>query len=311
MLSIPTRGISRSVDAHNVKLDVLCDWIEASVLFVDGELSPINVVDTLTEEYIYAKQDMASRMVGDAWAELRRRQSCLGDGTSFTITTDRITRRRRSWKDTPAHSFCVLLSLAKWYSDWARQFGKDYTEQGELFEELTKQSLEAQFLGWQMHLTGWSRTRTHRLTEVVEMVANRLGESKGNIERWNKPTAKEAGLDLLCYRPFPDNRVGIPVYLMQCASGGDWAGKLHTPSLKIWTDMVKFIAKPKRAFATPFAFLDDDFVRNCQLVGGMLLDRYRLLSAVNHKKNWLSNELKKRLIAWSAPRISKLPRRDL
>lgn len=310
MLRIPARGVYRSVNSHNVSIDVLCDWIEGSLLFGESELSTTDVIDVLIENYIYDEQEMASQRVSDAWAELKRRQACLGDEASFSIKSHRISRRRNSWEDTPAHSFCVLLSFAKWYSEWASQFGKDYTEQGEIFEELTKESLEVQFGGWQIHLTGWARTRPNKLTSVVEEVANQLGEYKGKIERWSKPTANEAGLDILCYRPFPDGRVGVPVYLLQCASGGDWEGKLHTPRLEIWTRLIEFTARPKKAFATPFAFLDDEFIRNCNLVDGMLIDRYRLLSAARYKENWISKELRSRIIDWAAPRIAKLPSRD-
>ncbi len=306
MLKIPIKGIT----PHNVELDVFCDWIEGSVLFVEKVLSTTDIVDALCEDYIYTDQDKGFRVVADAWTELRRRQVWIGSGAPFSITGRRITRRSRSWENTPAHSFCVLLALAKWYSRWAKQFGSDYTEQGELFEELTKESLETQFSGWRIHLTGWSRTRANMLASIVADVETHLGEHKGDVGRWTKPRAKEAGLDLLCYRPFPDGRVGVPVYLMQCASGGDWEGKLHTPNLKIWTKVIEFAATPRKAFATPFAFTDRDFIQNSNLVDGMLLDRYRLLSAAQHRKNWLSSQLRNRIVAWATPRVTELPRRN-
>jgi hypothetical protein len=241
---------------------------------------------------------------------LRRRESCVGNGSPFTVSGLRITRQYDSWQDTPAHSFCVLLSLAKWYREWARPFGSDYTEQGALFEDLTKESLEKLFSGWHIHQTGWTRTRTNRLATVVDEVADHLGESKGVIERWTRPTANEAGLDLLCYRPFPDRRVGVPVYLMQCASGGDWEGKLHTPNLNIWRHIVQFAAMPKKAFATPFAFLEDEFIRNSALVDGLLLDRYRLLSVADTEEEWVSRSLRRRIIRWARPRVRTLPTRS-
>jgi hypothetical protein len=311
MLQIPTKGISRSVTTHNVELDVFCDWIEGSILFIDDKLSSTDIVDALTEDQIYDDQDMAAEMVANAWTELKRRALCVGDGVSFSISGSRITRQYPSWRDTPAHSFCVLLSLAKWHREWAQQFGSDYTEQGALFEYLTKETLERLFSGWIVHATGWTRTRTNGLAAVVDTVASHLGESKGKVERWTRPTAKEAGLDLLCYRPFTDKRVGVPVYLMQCASGSDWVGKLHTPSLRIWTKVVEFTTEPKKAFATPFAFLEDDFRINCNLVDGLLLDRYRLLSVVGSEEEWVSDSLKERIIAWCEPRVAELPSRDV
>jgi hypothetical protein len=163
--------------------------------------------------------------------------------------------------------------------------------------------------GWTIHRTGWSRTKPEKLTEIVHELASRLGEAVGNIPHWTNPGANELGLDLLCYRPFPDARVGVPVYLLQCASGANWHEKLHTPQLEIWSKIIQFVATPRKAFAIPFALVDGDFVRKCALVGGLLIDRYRLLAATCVDDNWLSGPLRARLIAWLSPRIDALPLR--
>jgi len=307
MLALPTRGISRSVNVHNVELDVFCDWIESNILFEEEELWETDVIDVLLEEQIYDDNDMASEIVSNAWTELRRRQSWIGTGSPFSIMARRISRIG-TWRQAPAHSFCLILSLSKWYRPWARQFGSDYTEQGELFEEVIKESLVQQFRDWEIIVTGWSRTRRSGLTKIVNEIGNKLGESVGNISRWTNESAKDAELDMLCYRPFVDGRVGIPLYLFQCASGADWDNKLHTPRIEIWKRLVEFAAIPKKGFAIPFALLDGDFVRSCNLVDGIVIDRYRILAAVSYKQNWVSSELSKRLITWSKSRIAKLPR---
>lgn len=309
MLALPTRGISRSVDSHNVKLDILCDWIEANVLFDEEELSTTDIVSCLLNENIYKESDMAFDIVSSAWTEFRRRQANIPNGTPFSISGQRISRKI-GWTQVPAHGFCVLLSLAECYSGWAEQFGNDYTDQGKLFEELMEESLNCQFKNWQLMLTGWTRTRPIALQDIVETIASELGETVGDITRWTTDSANDEGLDLLLFRPFVDGRVGIPVYLMQCASGANWKDKLHTPRLETWSKIITFAAKPKKAFAIPFALLDEDFIRNCSLVNGMLIDRYRILSAALYKKSWLSPKLKKGLVDWCKPRIEKLPRRE-
>lgn len=306
MLALPTKGISRSVDKHNVDLSVFCDWIEGSILFSEEEFSSTDVVDILLEGLIYEDQGFAAEIIADAWAELQRRHTLISPGIPFSVEHRRI-KRLRAWQDVPAHSFCVLLALSTWYSGWARQFGSSYTEQGELFELLTKESLEQQFTDWEIYYTGWSRTNTVKLPEVLQEVRDRLGEAPGQIEPWVNSNANEAGLDLLCYRPFLDRRVGIPVYLMQCASGSNWEEKLHTPDLKVWTKVIQFAATPRKAFATPFALMDNDFAKTCNIIDGMLLDRYRLLAACNHRDDWVSPSLRDRIIAWSEPRVAALP----
>ncbi len=278
-------------------------------MFLDEEISTTDCVDALSEGQIYDNQDMAAEIVADGWSELRRRQSSIGSGSPFSITALRL-KRIKKWDEVPAHSFCLILALQKWFRKWAKQFGKSFNVQGELFELVTKESLEHQFSGWTIHKTGWSTSAPNKLGAVVDGVVSHLGEPRGKVERWTKPDANEAGLDLLCYRPFADKRVGIPVYLMQCASGGDWEGKLHTPSLKIWGRVVEFTAKPRKAFATPFAFLNADFIRNCNLVDGLLLDRYRLLAPARENNEWISGALRKKLVAWVKLRIRDLPLRE-
>jgi hypothetical protein len=309
MLALPDNGFCRSVEEHNVPLDAICDWIEGSILFDSDAVSTTDVIDVLIEEEIYADDDFASQIVETAWAEMQRRSAWVNGAVPFRIGHRRI-ERLLPWEDFPGHSFCVTLALAECYPEWAKVFGSNYTQQGELFELLTKESLEHQFPGWQIHQTGWTRSRTVRLAQVVEDVASRLGEATGHMNLWTNPNAKEKGLDLLVYRPFEDKRVGIPVYLMQCASGRNWETKLKTPDIAIWRNVIRFTVEPKRAFSAPFALLDDDFERTCVVVEGMVLDRYRLLAASGRGADWVSPSLKDRIINWARPRIAALPRAD-
>lgn len=310
MLALPSVGMHRSVETHNVNFTALCDWVEGSILFdEEEELSLSDVVDMLTENEIYAKQDFAWQIVNDARAEIERRLAWLGEGAPIEVASLRL-RRNRAWQDVPAHSFCIILSFSKWYPKWARSFGQDYNEQGELFELLTKEAMEKLFPHWTIHRTGWSRTQANRLDDVVREVVDHLGEAVGSVEDWTEGNANEAGLDLLCYRPFTDGRVGVPVYLMQCGSGGNWDDKLHTPNLRIWTKIIQFAAEPKKAFAMPYALSDKEFRINSNLVNGLLLDRYRLLSTCCNEADWVSADLRDRLIAWLEPRIATLPQAE-
>jgi hypothetical protein len=307
MLALPTTGIARSVNVHNVELDALCDWIEASVLFSgDPRVSGSEVVDALCEGEIYDSQSFAWERISDAWRLLNKRHDWLGAGAPYSMEPQSI-KRTKTWKQACGYSFCLVLSLARLYPAWASTFGSDYTDQGAMFEELTKTSLERILPGWQIHQTGWTRKKPSKLKAVVEEVARLLGETAGDVPRWAPDSSNEAGLDLLCFRPFHDKRVGIPVYLLQCASGRDWTDKLKTPDLDVWNKIVVFTAKPRRAFAMPFAPPPEEFIQACARVDGMLLDRYRLMSAGRDKDDWLPMDLQKSIVAWLGPRIKKLP----
>lgn len=309
MLGLPTTGIAYSVNEHKVDLDAICDWIEGSVLLEGESVSDTDIVDALRENEVYATQAMAWEMVSNAWRELQRRVGWLGAGCPIQLQGKTISPRA-SWRDAPAHAFCLTLAYAKWFPKWATSFGKDYTTQGELFEQLTLESLQVHFPEWETHLTGWSKSHPKKLAEVVASVASLLGEPVGEVERWTKASANEAGLDLLCFRSFDDSRAGVPVLLVQCASGKHYEGKLHTPSLRVWGRIVNFTTKPTKAFVTPFALADSEFTRVANFVNGMLIDRYRLLSHVRTNVAWVSPALSARLVQWVEARIASLPKLD-
>ena len=311
MLALPSRGVSRSTTRHNVRLDVLSDWLESSVLLGQEEFSASDVVDVLVENEVYDSQDFAWELMGDTWIELRRRADLLRGGYPVKIEGWRLQPQHR-WQEVSGHAFCLALSLAEWLPDWARAFGHDYTEQGELFELLVAESVSKILPDWDVRLTGWSKAKPQKLPEVIKGLTDWLREPEtGNRERWTTDKANEAGLDLVCTRPMPDRRPGIPIYLIQCASGITnsplWEHKRRMPNLDVWAKLIDFAVQPKRGFATPFAFTEDHFRKHCLAVNGILLDRYRLLAPATTNPGWLSKATAQRLKAWLRPRLRELP----
>jgi hypothetical protein len=311
MLALPGSGFARSVEKHNVRLDVLCDWLEGSVLFAQAQLAAAEVVDILVENSIYKTQEFAWKLLSDAWTELRRRAYLLKDGYPLEIKGWRLTPRY-SWDTNPGHSFCLALSLAEWLPDWARSFDNNYSEQGELFEEFVAEAIERSLPDWSVHRTGWRKTKAVKLPGVVAELCQWLGESEtGNRDRWTSERANDAELDLVCVRRMPDGRPGIPLYLVQCASGvtgsSEWKYKRRTPDLDVWEKIVDFAVRPKRGFATPFTFTEADFRHHCHAVGGLFLDRYRLLAPSATQTSWLSTGTAHSIRRWLRPRLKKLP----
>ncbi len=306
MLTPPTKNFSRSVKTHNVDVAVLADWVEGSLLFGKEEaISKSDVVDMLIDEEIYEKSDFAWEIVVDGWNEIENRVKWVGDNRSVRVESNRI-KKVSTWEEIPAHAFLLILSFTKWFPDWAESIDWDYNVQGDLFERVTEQAFKALFSDWETYRTGWTPADPANLSKIVERISGLLNEKVGDIGFWTNENANEAGLDLLCYRPFPDQRVSVPVYLFQCASGQDWRRKLHTPQLEIWKKVIIFAVDPKKAFSTPYAFLSEDFVRVANLVNGLLMDRYRILGASARNPNWLSDEVTERLVAWLRPHVDLL-----
>jgi len=307
MLGLPEKGLHRSVNVHNVDFGIFCDWLEASALFLAEDVPGADIIDLLRENEVYRDQSFAWDLLNDAFATVRLRSHLLGNGYPIRVSTGTRIVGVDDWREFPAYAFCLALSLPSVYPSWARAFGNNFTQQGELFEALTAESMSHSFCGWRVHPTGWTRTTPSKLSKVVSDVAALLGEVTGELRRWTSSSAKEAGLDLLCFRPFPDNRVGIPVYLIQCASGADWKAKLKTPDIRLWTKIITFAADPKKALSMPYALDESDFTQHTNIVDGLLLDRHRLLSPGLNEKEWITSDLASKLNNWTASRISSLP----
>ena len=107
MLGLPGSGVT--------DLSVFCDWLEGSLLFTSyGRLSLSDIKDVLMEEYLYDKQDRASEFLADVWSEFDRRRSVLGNSYPIQIENLRLLRLT-TWRQSPAYSFCLLLSYAERY----------------------------------------------------------------------------------------------------------------------------------------------------------------------------------------------------
>ena len=307
MLKLPCRGFSISVAKHNVSCEVACDWLEGSLLFSgSSEISKSDVVDIMLEEQIYQGQDFAYEMATNIWNELIKRHQAIGRQSPFIFKQKHISFAS-SWENFIGLSFPVYLSLRSLYPSWSNKFTGSYSEQGALFERFTKDAFISLFPGWKSELIGWSPNSPRNISEVATSVAGHLGESTGNIEKWTSKDLKDAGLDLLCFRPFNDSKASFPSFLLQCASGDNWDEKLHTPDLKVWRKLVDFSVEPKKGFAFPFCLSDQDYRRRSVIVDGLFLDRYRLLPNADEPDSWISCELKRDITDWISRNVDDIP----
>lgn len=307
MIQFPSKGFAPSVKKHNVDYDIFCDWIEASALFLGEEVTGSDLVDALTENNIYKDQDFAWELVSDALSILTVRQRLLGEGYPFVVHADGVVPKA-IWEEYAPYAFCLMLSMARSHGPWVRAtFGADYTVQGDLFERLTAEAVVLTFSGWTVHATGWTKTRTNRIKAVVQEICTLVNETAGDVFHWTATTAKEAGLDLISFRPFADRNVGVPVLLWQCASGLDWVEKRKTPDLSLWCRIISWAVNPGKAMSMPFALSDIEMRQHSLIVSGLLLDRQRLLEPGIGSKDWISDQLRDDIRGWLDPRIRALP----
>jgi hypothetical protein len=311
MLALPDVGMRTSVTVHNVDLAILCDWVEASVVFDSEEMSRSEVIDTLLENHVYQNQDFAAEIVESAWAILRERFEYLGGPLGITATGNRISRKQ-SWDTFPAYGFCLALSCAEVYPAWAGGWSTPPATHGDMFERLVAESVEKRFTGWTVRRLGWSPTNAVRLRATIDGMIGDLSEKAGaEIDTHVTNSANELGLDLLVYHSFADGESSFPVFMIQCASGKNWVEKRHTPDMNIWSKVVSFNSHPVKGFAMPFAFSDGLELRKAATpVNGLFMERNRLLGVFKANPANLSSDLNNSLIEWTSAQVKSIPRAE-
>jgi hypothetical protein len=313
MLPLPETGVRASCTTHNSDLQLFCDWLEGCLLFKNEKrISRTDIVDILCEQAIYEDQAFANEWLDSVWRELERRRLLLDVSAPFEIEPRAITRKH-TWKKVPTYAFCVLIPLLQSSIKWRPRrtragAARHYAQQGLLFERISDEALRG--AGWRTHVTARSRSNAASFPTVVARIAQQLGEPEhANWERDVSPNANEAGLDIVFFRSFSDNRCGFPTYLAQCATGDDWNTKLHTPVLSIWRKLIDFAVRPQKAFTLPHSLGEDKFRRTTVKVDGIVLDRYRLHDN-SRPRNWFSRELANDLKEFLSPLVAHLPDYD-
>lgn len=301
MLELPSQGVVHSVKIHKCNLGVICDWIEANITFCVDQVTITDIADELLSHEVYEKQELAREFVLMCWEELFIRAKAYGQELTFSVGKSRLDRIA-NWDEKLGHAFCLITSLAPNYSWWKEH---SYNDQGLIFEELSTHSI-TNILDFETYPTGWSSDNTKGFREHVDEICKRLNFGGGNIAKWDGANKKEYGLDILAYYDFDDSRTGIPYYMFQCASGQNWRTKLQTPDLNIWNEVLNPSVKAFRGFAIPFCLETSEFERSCTKVGGIMLDRTRLLGASRKPSYNLSPQLKQKISAWCSPRITWL-----
>lgn len=303
MIVMPDEGFVRSVESHNSKIAIVCDWIEASVLFEEENITRPQLVDVLTDLEIYTDSDFAFEFTDILFNELNLRQKGMTNAYPFRRQKDKF-EAIGTWRDYIGYSFCLLISLLPHYISWKDEFAPHYGQQGALFEDITAFRLTKILPEWQIEKYGWTRDHATPLRDLMPNIASFLCERCGDLDHWAGKRANDAGLDVLCVRAFPDQRIGFFSLLVQCASGANWKSKLRDPNLSEWMKYIDFACKPYKAVSIPYALDSDTYRKSVVLSEGLLFDRLRLFS---HGVNHINAELAESIEIWLQPAIDCLP----
>ena len=306
MIAVPEHGLLDAQSSADVQTGVLADWLEANLLFWEPRITSSDVVDLLLAYATFVgDQEHGYAIASRGWQELRQRKRWGGIADALAIGAD-VIETKTDWRESLIWSFFVLLSIQRVFPTWAKVHA-DYPTQGMLFEQVVEAICPAIFPGWRSYRTGWSPDDAKDIPAIVGELQSRIYVlGSPDLERWVKKESKDGGLDIVCYRPFADEREALPVYFLQCASGRNWRDKVATPNSAFWQKVLDAAVQPSTGIAAPFV-VDGDELRRAGLEGQtIVLDRLRMLSAATDAGISLSEELGDRVRDWMRPRVESL-----
>ncbi len=111
--------------------------------------------------------------------------------------------------------------------------------------------------------------------EAVRWLADKMHVPVGLAYR--SPYAKDGGVDVVAWRPFPDGRSGFPVVLAQCTLERDYRRKATDVEVRVWAGWLALDIDPTTALAVPdVVAAGEDW--NALAARTIVLDRVRLAS---------------------------------
>lgn len=210
-------------------------------------------------------------LIDDIASELTEREQACGNSYPFEITRNGLAHRTSARPSV--YEFLLLLTL----------FGGTTTPTGihgvQLFEDLCAEALTSYLGNAQKKVFGFPRRLEPKgFAPAVDRLCRELGEGGQHRSVPRVQQLKDAHLDLVAWRGFPDRRPGQLIIFGQCATGEHWFDKIHELRPREWCCLWMH----EQPWVTPVASLfvprrvERDLLPEAGIYGGVLFDRCRI-----------------------------------
>lgn len=233
-----------------------------------------------------------------AFYEVEDRSASCDGGYGFTLGEDDLKLRSRGRGDV----YVFLLLLSTFGKDRLSRLAKNAATETQpnlpqLFEEISAVALQNCLGGARNDVRTYPfgfprRIGPRGFRQAVDELCRCTGEGAESRDRPKRRDQKDAALDLVVWRPFPDGRRAIMMVWGQCATGVHWDEKLSEMRPEDWSALWlrdRPVVLPLRAFFVPHRVPADEWEEKA-LRGGLLFDRCRI-AALAHP---LTPELRSR-----------------
>lgn len=270
------------------------DWLELQALLLDdmsashsdlvAELRRAGTAEVeMDDDSEYAEVDEgseATQAIADAvFAELEDRAAAAGNGYPFGVDADNVTANAGARESL--YTFLLCLSF--------NGDTKASIDPRRLFEDVSAAVLAA-YMGTGRQTSIYQFGFPRRLAPkdfvgALDDLCHQLNEGlRARPDIAIAADQKDATLDLVAWKPFPDRREGSLMAFAQCAAGANWPDKtteMQPESFsKFWMDR-PLLSIPTRLFLLPYRVEPARW----ELVtsrAGLILDRCRIAWLAEH-----------------------------
>jgi hypothetical protein len=247
------------------------------------------------EEGAASLSEQLEGKIDGAFTEAERRIKSCGSSYPFDVQRKALLPRDREFSSV----YTFLLGLSTYGENAIPEM-----DAAKLFEETCAHASRIYFGSKEhpaaTHIFGFPRRIGERGFQkaLSDLCSVHLCEGVPDEKMPNAHTKKDAGLDIVIWRNFPDSRSSKFIAFGQCATGGNWWGKRHELQPDDWCNT--WLTKrpqvtPMKVFFVPHA-VDDDLWGELGYTAGVIFDRFRI--AFYAEQN-LPDALRKELQRWT------------
>jgi hypothetical protein len=242
--------------------------------------------------------ETSQSLAEDTFNELEdRHRACGGDSGQYPFSVNGSLLAHDNNAAGRVYTFLLLLSK------FGITAGPKGTHGERIFEDLCRHAAQGYFGGAALgasaeHFGFPRRVLPKHFPKALQELSNRVGDFTPNEVAPRSKDQKDAKLDIVAWRPFPDRRPGKLIGFGQCAAGrADFDAKIH--ELQIQSFCKSWLREhpsvdPVRMFFVPWRVGSAEYRKTC-IDGGIAFDRCR----ISYFCGDIEKQLRTQCRAWS------------
>lgn len=254
--------MSSAAYAPTRRANKVADWVEVAAL-IRGVAVGSDTLHKLGTAVGYKQADVALGL-----STVQRRATLLGPAYPFKVGAG-----IAAIPSAASHAWTALLLMSP---EAPTRASIDVPVAAAHLERVTAEALTALYgPGTSAVRFAWPSEdgRPQEFPDAIRWLSEKMRVPLGQAYR--SPYAKDGGVDVVAWRPFPDGRSGFPVLLAQCTLEKDYEHKAADVDVRVWSGWLALDVDPTTALAIPDVVATGE-EWNALAARTIVLDRLRL-----------------------------------